>query len=332
MVLENLQTILKDQPSYRLKQAQEAIFKILVSDWSQATNLPKNLQEKLNQEMPLALRARTKESRDGRSIKASLKLKDGLEIETVLMSYDSRHTVCVSSQVGCPVGCEFCLTGQMGFKRNLTAEEILDQILFFARILKEKGERVSNVVFMGMGEPFLNMDEVLKAINIINDPLGLNIGARSISVSTVGIIEGIKKLADFSLQINLAVSLQAPNDGLRSKLVPLNKKYPIKDIFKALEEYIAKTNRKAMIEYVMIVGVNDRIELAEQLAVLIKSLPKPLCMVNLICCNPTGKFKPSSKKQMEDFQKVLLENKVEAVIRESLGQDIYGACGQLASN
>ena len=191
------------------------------------------------------------------SVKAKITLKDGLEIETVLMRHrDGRNTVCVSSQVGCPLGCLFCATGKMGFKRNLTAEEILEQVIFFARFLKLEDGRVTNVTFMGMGEPFLNYDNVLNAIKILNDAKYFNIGVRSLSISTAGIIEGIKKLSDESLHVNLAISLHAPSDNLRKSLMPIDKKYPLPDVLVAVDEYIEKTKRKVMFEYVLIKGVN----------------------------------------------------------------------------
>jgi len=329
MDLSSLNKILANQPSYRYRQVREAIFKQLIGNWEEARNLPKELREKLIAECPLEIDA--EESRDRRSAKAVIYLTDGSIIESVLINNsDGRHTVCVSSQVGCPIGCDFCATGQNGFKRNLTADEIVLQALFFARQLKAENDRVDNIVFMGMGEPFLNTDNVLRAVEALNDKEGLNIGARSISISTIGIIEGIKKLAKFPLQVNLALSLHAPNDKLRDQLVPINKKYPIKKIWPALENYLRETNRKVMIEYVMIDGVNDSGKLAEELAQLISQLPKKLIMVNLIPYNPTGSYKASPASRLEAFKNILGRQGIEAVIRESLGQNIFGACGQLA--
>lgn len=329
MNLDNLNKILSDQPAYRYRQVREAIFRHLISDWEEAQNLPKSLREQLARECPLKIEA--EELRDRRSTKAAMRLEDGNIIEAVLLNNnDGRHTVCVSSQVGCPIGCGFCATGKIGFKRNLTAEEIVAQVVYFARQLKAEGERVDNVVFMGMGEPFLNTDNVFKAIEILNDKEGISIGARSISISTVGIIEGIKKLAKFPLQVNLALSLHAPNDKLRDLLIPINKKYSIKRLWQALAIYLEETNRKVMIEYVMISGLNDSDKLAEELAKKIGELPKKLIMVNLIPYNPTGDYKASPPSKLEAFKSILGRSGIEAVVRESLGQGIAGACGQLA--
>ena len=329
MDLNDLNKILADQPAYRYRQIKEAVFKHLISGWDEAKNLPKELREKLIDACPLEIMA--EEFQDKRSAKAAIRLADGNIIESVLINNnDGRHTVCVSSQVGCPVGCGFCATGKIGFKRNLSADEIVLQVLYFARQLQVAGDRVDNVVFMGMGEPFLNYENVFKAVEILNDKEGINIGARSISISTVGIIEGIKKIAKFPLQVNLAISLHAPNDKLRDQLIPINKKYPIKRLWQALEGYLEETNRKVMIEYVMIAGINDSDKLAEELAQLIGQLPKKLVMVNLIPYNPTGDYKASPASKLEAFKNILGRSGIEAVVRESLGQNIAGACGQLA--
>lgn len=335
MNLEKIEEILKDEPGFRRKQVWKAIFKDLIGDWDEATTLPKGLREKFAQEAPLDIDAEVLTSRDKRSEKACFKLSDGLLIESVLMKHtDKRNTVCVSSQVGCPLGCEFCETGRGGFKRNLTASEIVGQVLFFARRLGKSakggfasGEKVTNVVFMGMGEPFLNWEEVKKAIDIINDSHGLGIGARKISISTAGITEGIEKLAHDFPQINLAISLHAPNDDLRGKLMPVNKKYPLKKVLQVVDEYIAKTNRKVMFEYVMIDGVNDSEEQARELARLLK---KPLYMVNLIQYNPTGTFKPTPAEKIKKFKAILEKAGIFATQRYRFGADIEAACGQLA--
>ena len=262
-------------------------------------------------------------------MKAGILLADGLAIETVLMKHtDKRNTICVSSQVGCPLGCEFCETGKMGLKRNLTASEIVEQVLFFARYLKNKNEKVTNIVFMGMGEPFLNWENVKKAIEILNDDNCLGIGARKISISTAGIIEGIEELAEEFPQINLAISLHAPDDELRGKLMPVNKKYPLAKILQAVDEYIKKTNRKVMFEYVMIDGVNDSEEQAKNLSKLLK---RPLYMVNLIAYNPTGKFQPSLPGKIKKFKAILEKAGIFTTQRYRFGTDIEAACGQLAS-
>jgi 23S rRNA (adenine2503-C2)-methyltransferase len=224
--------------------------------------------------------------------------------------------------------CTFCATGQNGFSRNLTSEEIVEQVIFWARYLKTegKGEKVDNLVFMGMGEPFLNYDQFIKAVKFINNPETLNIGARRLSVSTVGLTEGIKRLAGEKLQINLAISLHAPNDELRRELMPIAQKYSLREIFKAVDNYIVKTGRRVMFEYLMIKGVNDSDKQAQELAEL---MAKPLYLVNLIPYNPTGKFRPSDRERIDAFKKILEERKIPVTVRLSFGGSINAACGQL---
>jgi 23S rRNA (adenine2503-C2)-methyltransferase len=330
MNLEKIETILKSEPAFRLKQVLKAVFHDLITDWKEATILSKNLREILQEEVPLDIEAEMFSSKDGRTVKAAIMLEDGLTVETVLMKHtDRRNAICVSSQVGCPLGCLFCVTGEMGFKRNLNASEILDQVLFFARYLKKENEKITNVVFMGMGEPFLNWENVSQAIQILNDDNCFGIGARKISVSTAGITEGIKKLAEEFPQINLAISLHAPDDKLRSELMPVNKKYPLRKILQAIDDYIEKTNRKVMFEYVMLSGVNDSEEQAKE---LVKILKKTLYMVNLIVYNPNGRFKASSSEKMKRFKAILEKADIFTTQRYRFGTDIEAACGQLASN
>ena len=339
MDLSNLEKILESEPKYRLKQANEAVFKNFISDWSEATSFPKDLRDKLNKECPFKIKANVLVSKKEDSVKAIITLKDGLKIETVLIRHkDNRNTACVSSQVGCPLGCVFCATGKMGFKRNLTSDEIIEQVIFFNRYLSQKSygcmmsvnsERITNVTYMGMGEPFLNYDNVLKSIRILNNKEYFNIGARSISVSTSGIVEGIKKLSEEGLQVNLAISLHAPNDKLRSSLMPINKKYPIDVVFKSVDDYIKKTNRQMMFEYVLIKSVNDTDKCAEELAKLMK---KSLYYVNLILYNATGIFKPSNTKRVERFKEILKKNKIIFSQRYRFGGDIQAACGQFATS
>lgn len=331
MELDKLNKILKAEPVYRLKQVYAAIFKDLVDNWDKATNLPLALRQKLNQEFPLGIKAQVLEAKTKESQKALITLDDGSKIETVLLKHeDGRNTVCVSSQVGCPLGCLFCATGKMGFNRNLTEWEIVMQVLLFARDLKKIGERVSNLVFMGMGEPFLNYDKVMSAIRILNNKEGLNIGARHISISTVGITEGIKKLANQPLQINLAISLHAPNNELRSEIIPYNEQYPIEKILKIIDFYINKTNRQVMFEYLMIEDYNNTEEQAYELVELLKKLKKPLFVVNLIAYNPTQGFKSSPSWKIKKFKEILIKNKIKVTERYRFGQDIKAACGQLA--
>lgn len=332
MNLNNLGKILKDESPFRLRQAKEAIFKNLIDDWSQATNFSFDWREKLNQECPLAINAEIFASEEKDVVKILISLSDGLKIESVLMRHDDgRNTVCVSSAVGCPLNCLFCATGKMGFRRNLLPTEIVEQVLFFSRYLNKLNERVSNVVFMGMGEPFLNYENVLLAIKILNSKDGLNIGARHISISTAGVVGGIKKLSFEPLQINLAISLHAANNKLRSKLMPIDKKYPIESVMRAVDSYIAKTNRKVMFEYIMIKDINDSDVSARELVSIIQKMEKPLCFVNLISYNATAMFKPSSSARIKEFKNILRQNGIEVSERYRLGRDIKGACGQLAS-
>ncbi len=346
MNLKTLEKILKDEPKYRPKQAKEAIFKNLISGWNEATNFSAGLRNKLNKECPLDIKAEIFVSQTKDVIKALMTLKDGLKIESVLMMHKDRNTVCVSSQVGCPLECVFCATGQMGFKRNLEADEIINQVLFFARYLKnipqtnysqilknmrivkqEKiVQKIDNIVFMGMGEPFLNYDNVISAIKILNDKDCFGLGARHFSISTIGIIDGIKKLANEKMEINLAISLHAPNNDLRQELMPINQTYPIEEILSAVENYIKKTKRRVMFEYLMIKGINDSLEQAEQLAY---SMKKPLYIVNLISYNPTGKFESSSADVIRKFKEFLERRGIIVTQRYSFGKDIKAACGQL---
>ena len=291
--------------------------------------MPLLLRKNLNKICPINIKAQVFFSKDEKTAKAIIILKDGLKIESVLMKYsDSRNTVCVSSQVGCALNCSFCATGKIGFKRNLEVFEIVEQVLFFARYLKKKGEKVTNNVFMGMGEPFLNYENTISAIRILNDKEGFNLGARHISISTAGILEGIKKLAEEKLQVNLAISLHAPDDDLRSKIMPINKTYPIVDVLEAVDNYIKKTKRKVMFEYLMVKDLNDSDVHAQRLSKLMK---KPLYLVNLILYNPTGVFKPSSSARIKKFKEILRKKGVQVTQRYRFGQNIKAACGQLVS-
>ena len=328
MNLINFDKILEKEPKYRLKQAKAAIFKDLIEDWQEAKTLPQELRKKLGEDYPLQIEAKVFNSPDG-AAKALFVLSGGLKIESVLLRHkDGRNTVCVSSQVGCALCCEFCATGKLGFKRNLNYSEIAEQVLFFARLLKKEKGKITNVVFMGMGEPFLNYDNVLMAIRTLNDKDGFNLGVRHFSISTVGIIEGIEKLAKENLQINLAVSLHAPDDELREKIMPINKKYPLEEILMAVKEYVKKTKRRVMFEYVMIKGVNDSEEQAAELAELLKNIP--LSFVNLISYNPTGIFRPSSPERIKKFKEILEEKGISATQRHRFGEELDAACGQLA--
>jgi len=316
---------LKKEKPYRIKQVHKLIFQDLINDWDEATVLPLSLREELKKSFSLEIKHKMFE--EGNTVKALIELKDGLKIESVLMKHnDNRFTVCVSSQVGCPLACSFCATGTMGLKRNLEPFEIVIQVLLFSRYLKDK--KITNVVFMGMGEPFLNYDNVMSAVRLLNSNEYFNIGSRKISISTSGIIEGIERFALEDLQVNLSISLHAPNNSLRNELMPVNKKYPLEKVLKTVDEYILKTKRKVMFEYLMIKGINDSLSCAEELARLMK---KPLYMVNLIVYNPTGKFVPSEAKTIKKFKEYLEKEGVFATQRYEFGRGIKAACGQLAT-
>ncbi len=341
MDLVRFEELFNKEPKYRLGQAKKALFQDLIQNWQEATALPLNLREELNKKSPVEILAETFVSKDGCTVKSLFSLKDDLKIEAVLMRHkDKRNTVCVSSQVGCALGCSFCATGKIGFKRNLEVWEIVEQVLFFARLLSPKrsdggqarylkkiSEKVTNVVFMGMGEPFLNYENVIGAIKVLNDKEGFNLGARHFSISTAGIVEGIRKLAEEELQINLAISLHAPDDELRLKLMPVSKKYPIKEILNAVDDYIKKTRRRVMFEYIMIKDFNDSDGHARALAELMN---KPLYFVNLISYNPTGIFKPSLAARIKKFREILERGGLAVTQRYRFGKDVKAACGQLA--
>jgi 23S rRNA (adenine2503-C2)-methyltransferase len=266
-----------------------------------------------------------------RTEKALFELTDGHKVETVLIrSRSGRKTVCISSQVGCPAACTFCATGLGGFARNLTSAEMVDQVMFFAHRLKSEGSHVTNVVYMGMGEPLLNTTEVRSSIERLTDSDGFGLGQRHITVSTVGIIPQIRSFASWAGQVNLAISLHAPNDALRSELVPYNRKFPLSELMSSVHDYCEKTRRRVSFEYVLLHNVNDSAGLATELAQLVKPLGG-LAHVNLIPWNPfrEGHFVRSQSPDAESFAEVLRSYGVNATIRYSKGLDISAACGQL---
>jgi len=329
MDISKLSEILQSEPKFRFKQAYQALYRDLIDDWSKASVLPLSLRERLNEECPISIKAEVVVDGDYTE-KALINFKDDVAVETVLMkNRDGRQTICVSSQAGCPLACSFCATGAGGFIRNLSASEIIEQYFFWARRLQQAGqeEKIDNLVFMGMGEPFLNYDEFIKAAKILNDDEKFNFGSRRMSVSTAGIIEGIKKFSSEKMQMNLAISLHAPVDSLREQLMPIGKKYPIGPIIKAVDEYIRKTGRRVMFEYMLIRGVNDGEDDADALIELMK---KPLYLVNLMSYNDTGKYKPSSPSRISAFRRKLEEAGINVTQRYSQGRSIAGACGQLA--
>jgi 23S rRNA (adenine2503-C2)-methyltransferase len=324
-------------PAYRGRQLFRALTKGAVAEIGELTEFPLTLRERLGAERPLrSLRVRTHlHSPSDGSQKVLFELEDGTTVETVLIpSSDSeetrRYTVCVSSQVGCPAGCTFCATGLSGFGRNLTGYEISDQVMYFAHALRLEGRRVTNVVFMGMGEPFLNTPSVRDAIQRLTDPAGFGLGQRHITVSTVGIVPQIRKFAEWGGGVNLAISLHAPNDALRTSLVPYNQRFPIADILEAARDYIEATHRRVSFEYVLLKGTNDSPQLARELASLLVPF-RGGAHVNLIPWNPfrEGRFIRSEGPDADAFVRELRAGGVNATIRYSKGLDISAACGQL---
>jgi 23S rRNA (adenine2503-C2)-methyltransferase len=309
------------EPPYRASQVWEWVARGAGS-YEEMTNLPAILRERLAAEVPLStLAVRAEAKSDDGTIKTLFDTADGRPLEAVLMRYrDGRRSVCLSSQSGCPLTCTFCATGQMKFGRNLSADEILDQALHFRRV-----EQIDHVVFMGMGEPTMNLDEVLAACERLPD---LGVTHRRTAISTVGWVPGIDRLTECELPVSLALSLHAPNDGLRSQLMPVNDRYPLADVLAACDRYLARRRRKVFIEYVMLDGVNDLPEHARQLADL---LDPRAYKVNLIPYNPTGAYEGSSPERIERFRAILAEHRLTATVRLTRGRDIEAACGQLAA-
>ena len=272
-------------------------------------------------------------SSDGKTTKILLKFNDETLVETVLMQYNSDHprsTICVSTQVGCPMGCIFCATGQMGFEKNLKAEEIIAQVLHFANLLNQKGEHVTNLVFMGMGEPLANYDETIRAIRLLTNPRTFGLGQRNITISTVGIIPGIDRLADENLHVKLAISLHAPNDEIRKRLVPTAGPNSVNDLIMAAKRYFKKTGRRVTFEYALIKNVNDSNKVAAELARLLKGNG---AHVHLIPMNPTaGGFHRPDRKRILAFQQILKDANINCTVRVEKGSEISAACGQLRTD
>jgi 23S rRNA (adenine2503-C2)-methyltransferase len=339
----------RGEAPFRAKQIYHWLYQHLVTGFQEMTNLPQALRERLAQEAsigPMVVRSEL-HSKDDRTRKVLLELGDGKLIESVLMLYppigenNARATVCVSTQAGCAFGCTFCATGQMGFDRHLSAGEIVAQVLLFARELRAapwtaKGlpgstpiDHITNIVLMGMGEPLHNYDNVLRALRILNSPDGFNLGARHMTVSTVGLVPAIRKLSQEPLQVNLAISLHAPTDELRSQTMPVNKKYPLKEVLAACQDYIAATGRQVTFEYVLLAGVNDTPEHAHQLGELLAPL-KQFAHVNCIPVNATSAdYRPPGGDAIRTFRNILFEHAVSNSVRAERGDDIAAACGQL---
>lgn len=324
--------ILLGEPKYRAKQIWEGIYLSQVDDLGSITNLPTSLRNKLKDSFYLSSLSAltTVASRDHNTEKILYETSDKNRLESVLMTYDQRNTLCISTQSGCAMGCVFCATGQMGFFRSLTPGEIIEQVLYFSRQLKNDEKKVTNVVFMGMGEPFHNYEATMKAIDILNDKNGFNLGARRFTVSTVGIVPQIIRFADENRQVNLAVSLHSIDNPIRSNMMPVNKKYPVEELLKACAYYVEKTNRRISFEWALIEGINDSPEMARRLAGRLHHL---ICHVNLIQLNPTTKYgeRGSSKDSAQRFMETLESLGIPCTIRLRRGIDIQAGCGQLAS-
>jgi 23S rRNA (adenine2503-C2)-methyltransferase len=318
------------EPKFRVKQIEEWLYDKRVSSFDQMSNLPKGLRERLDTETTLgSLELVTQQSSKDGTVKRLYRLPDGQLIESVLMPYDDdRRTACISTQAGCAMGCVFCATGQMGFARHLTSAEIFEQAMLFARDLEAQGDRLSNVVLMGMGEPFHNYEASVEAIRRLMSDLG--IGARHITVSTVGLVPQIRRFADEGLQVKLAISLHAATDEERGALLPVNKRWPLRELLGACHYYVEKTGRRITFEWALIQGENDTSEQAHALGKLLQGM---LCHVNLIPLNPTTGYEggPSGMERVEQFIVVLAEYNVSATVRVRRGIDIDAGCGQLKS-
>lgn len=324
-------------PAFRAQQLLEGAYRQLVTSWHDVTSLPRALRRQFEELMPIGapVEIRSVSTAGGDTVKSLLRLSDGTPVETVLMRYPTetghpRATVCVSTQAGCAMGCVFCATGQMGFERNLTAGEIVAQVLHFARQLRLSGHHVTNVVFMGMGEPLANYAETLRAVRILTHPRAFGLAQRRITISTVGVRSGIEKLAREGLQVNLAISLHAPNDALRRQLVPVSSPGSVDALIAAAKRYRNLTGRRVTVEYALIDGVNDSPALAEELAPLLRASD---IHVNLIPLNPTaGPFRRPAPERIAAFARTLRRAGVNCTIRQEKGTEISAACGQLRTD
>ena len=298
-----------------------------IKNFSEVTNIRRNILEEIMNNYTLSDITIVKVEKDQDVHKYLFELSDGEHIEAVLMFHDYGNSVCISSQVGCNMGCKFCESGRRKKVRNLEVSEMVLQILL---IEEELGKRISHVVVMGIGEPFDNYDNLIKFFRIINDPKGISIGARHITVSTCGIVPKILEFSDLDMQVNLAISLHAPNDELRNKLMPINKVYPLDELMKALKVYFKKTNRRLTFEYILLKDINDSEEAALELANLVKGMN---CYINLIPYNETShiNFKQKKKKAILKFYDILKKNNINVTIRKEFGSEVSAACGQLRS-
>lgn len=331
-----------EQPAYRARQIWTWLYRRLAASFDEMSDLPQGLRRRLKDTFAFGRLSLIDElvSSDGHTRKLLFELPDGAQIESVLMAYDKRCTVCISTQAGCGMGCSFCATGQGGLQRNLTAGEIVEQVVYFGRkwqVASSKWQEPStfyfppstfNLVFMGMGEPFANYENWMRAARRLNEPTGFDIGARRMTVSTVGLIAGIEKLAGEDFQINLAVSLHAATDELRDRLVPINRRYPLAALMEAVRSYIERTHRRVSFEWALIENVNDTPEQACALIELVKGI---LCHVNLIPLNPSSGYAgaPSTRARIETFRAILDQAHIPNTLRLRRGIDIQAGCGQL---
>jgi 23S rRNA (adenine2503-C2)-methyltransferase len=319
------------EPAYRARQVFRALYVDLAASPGEITTLPQALRQRLDEHFAFAHLTPeiTLDSRDGETRKTLFRLPDGEAIEAVLMRYEKRRTLCISTQAGCAMGCVFCATGQMGFRSNLTSGQIVEQVLYYARLLKAQNDRPTNVVVMGMGEPFHNYDATITAIQRLNHPDGFNFGARRVTISTVGLIPQIKRYTQERHQMNLAISLHAADDDLRAAMLPINKRYPIRDLIAACREYAQVTGRRVTFEWALIQGVNDTPEQAGKLAGLIGGFESH---VNVIPLNPTTGYngQAATRERARAFADALTARGVPCTIRIRRGIDINAGCGQLA--
>jgi 23S rRNA (adenine2503-C2)-methyltransferase len=319
-----------NEPGYRARQIWEGLYRRLYGSWSEFTNLPKALRGRLDHEVAMSALtpSSTARSADGQTLKTAFTLHDGLQIESVLMWYSKRATICISTQVGCAMGCVFCATGQMGFRRNLSKGEIVAQVMHYARELKAGGRSLTNIVVMGMGEPFHNYESTMGAIDRLNDENGFGFGARRFTISTVGLPSMIRRFADEKRQVNLAISLHAADDALRGTMLSINKKFTIEQVLEACRYYVAQTGRRLTFEWALIRGVNDTREQARKLGALLSGM---LCHVNAIPFNPTrgygGTAAPEDASVL--FKAELEKMGVGCTLRLRRGIDIGAGCGQL---
>jgi 23S rRNA (adenine2503-C2)-methyltransferase len=335
------------EPTYRARQIWQGLYHNFWNTPKEFTILPASLRQKLAEslEFNILVPTTTLQSSDGETIKTLYQLHDGKAIETVMMKYDpsasfrqfqrdnlgqGRRTLCISTQVGCAMGCVFCATGQMGFKRHLSSGEIVAQVMHYARLLHDQGEAVTNVVLMGMGEPFHNYDNTMAAIDRLNDPDGYNFGARRLTISTVGLVPAIRRFTAEKRQVNLAISLHAADDTLRTSMLPVNKRYTINELLEVCRDYITAIGRRITFEWALVNGVNDTPDQAHLLASKLKGL---LCHVNAIPLNPTEGYsgKATTRQRANEFKDILSKSGIPCTIRLRRGIDIQAGCGQLVS-